>query len=47
MSQSLSGKLNFLFLITFFTISTKTERFIKKIVKIKFVDLFQANNFVF
>ena len=30
MSQSLSEKLNFLFLITFFTIKTKTVRFIKK-----------------
>ena len=45
MSQSLSGKLNYLFLITFFTIKTKTVRFIKKMVKTKFVGLFEMNNF--
>ena len=50
MSQSFSGKLNFLFLITFFTIKTKTVRFIwfyQKFVKIIIVDFFEMNNFIF
>ena len=47
MSHSLTGKVNFLFFITFYTIKTKTVRFIKKWSKSKIVDFFEMNNFTF